>query len=198
MPIDFTDAPEQRGFEPIPEKTIVPLTMHIRPGNAGEGGMLKRSSKGDCEMLDCEFIVVEGEYKNRRFWHNLIMGGTTAGHEQAREISLGLLKAIVDCAKGLDPKDDSAAARAARTLEYKDFDGMNFRARLGIEKGGPKFVNGQPTGENYPDRNYILEVITKGRKDWQPVEQQPPFNGGGKGAGDGAAAAAPVERPEWA
>ena len=56
----LSEAPPQRDFDLIPDGTIATVQLTIRPGGAGEGGLLKRSANGDCEMLDCEFIVVDG------------------------------------------------------------------------------------------------------------------------------------------
>ena len=52
MAFDYTDAPEQRGTELIPADTVATVQLTIRPGGAGEGGLLKRSKDGGCEMLD--------------------------------------------------------------------------------------------------------------------------------------------------
>ena len=52
MPYDYTDAPPPRDFEIIPAGEIVTVSLHIRPGGAGEGGLLKRGKEGTCEMLD--------------------------------------------------------------------------------------------------------------------------------------------------
>ena len=62
MPYDYTDAPPSRDIELIPHGTIATVVLHIRAGNVGEDGMLKRSKMGDCEMLDCEFVVLDGPY----------------------------------------------------------------------------------------------------------------------------------------
>jgi hypothetical protein len=51
MPYDYTDAPPPRDIELIPHGTIATVVLHIRAGNVGEDGKLKRSAKGDCEML---------------------------------------------------------------------------------------------------------------------------------------------------
>ena len=46
MSYDFNGADRQSsGFDPIPAGTIVPLTMSIRPGGAGDGGWFKQSPK---------------------------------------------------------------------------------------------------------------------------------------------------------
>jgi hypothetical protein len=193
MPFDYTDAPPP-SFDLIPAGTIATVSIHIRPGDVGEDGMLKRSEKGDCEMLDLELTVVDGPYKGRKFWHNLLLVGTTDGQKKMAAGNLGVLKAILDSALGLMPNDVSAEARAARTVSVMAFEGMNFIAKIGEEKGGPK-----KDGGNYPDKNVIAGAITKDKTGWHAVEQPPPFVGGGGGAAPTPSApAAPVERPEWA
>jgi len=196
MLFDYSNAPPRRDIELIPHDTVVTCILHLRPGGAGEDGLLRRSAKGDCEMLDVEFTVVDGLYKGRKFWEYFLVNGTTDGQAQAVEISNGRL---------LKPDDMSPQARAARTVDYKDFEGKTFIGKVGIEKGGPKKdkTTGQLTGENWDDKNILAEAITPDKKDWHPVEQPPPFNGGGAGAGAQAAAApantaAPVARPGWA
>jgi len=194
MAFDYTDAPPPK-FELIPHGTPATVSMHIRPGNAGEGGMLKRSTDGNSEMLDLEFTVLDGAYKGRKFWQNLILAGTTDGHAKAADISKGTLKAILDSALGLKPNDVSPEARAARTVELKQFEGMIFIAKIGIEKGGPK-----KDGGFWDDKNVLAGVITPDKKEWHHVEQPPPFTGSGEGAAapTPAAPAAPVNRPSWA
>jgi hypothetical protein len=197
MPFDYSSAPPPRDIELIPRDTIATLSMHLRPGGAGEGGLLKRSKDGGCEMLDVEFAVVDGLYKTRKVYEYFVVNGTTDGHAQAVDISLGRLKAILDSALGLQPDDMSPQARAARTVDYKDFEGKTFIGKIGIEKGKPK---NDGSGESWSDKNILAGVITPDKKEWHPVEQPPPFNGGGGGAQAAAPAntAAPIARPGWA
>src|SRR5262249_35035178 len=161
--------------------------------------MLMRSKDGGCEMLHVEFTLFDGPYKGRKFWGYLIMEGTTDGHKEAAKISQGTLKAILDSALGLKPDDMSPEARKARYVGYKQFEGMTFMGKIGIEKGKPK--NDGSSG-NWDDKNILAGVIMPDKKDWHPVEQPPPFNGGGATAAAAAsapaAAAAPIERPKWA
>jgi hypothetical protein len=192
MAYDYTDAPEQRGNEPIPADSVATVQLTIRPGGAGEGGLLKRSQDGGCEMLDCELVVVDGPYMKRKLWERMIISGTTDGHAKAAEISRGKLRAMLESARGIKPSDTSAEARRARTAELGDFDGLRFIAKIGIEKGRPK---NDGSGENYADRNTIAAVITPDRKDWHTVEQAP------RPAGSAAANAAvvvPISKPAWA
>jgi hypothetical protein len=199
MPYDYSEAPPPRDIDLIPHGTVASVQMRIRPGNAGEGGLLKRSKDGACEMLDVEFVVVEGPHAKRKFWANMVLEGTTDGHAKAAEISRGTLRTILESAYGIKPDDMSPQARAARTVELKVFDNLTFKAKIGVEKGGPK---NDGTGENWADKNILAGVITPDRKDWHPIEQAPPFNGGGAGTTASPAApatpAAPIAKPRWA
>jgi len=193
MPYDYTDAPPARDFEVIPAGEIVTVSLHLRYGGAGEDGVLKRSKDGGCEMLDMELTVIDGQYKGRKFWEYMVVDGTTSGHAQAADITRGILKAIIDSAKGLMPDDISAEGRAARTVSLKDFEGMCFMVKIGVEKGGPK---NDGSGGNYADKNCIGSVITKDKQGWRPVEQVPPFDGGTSGGP--TTPSTPVTRPSWA
>jgi hypothetical protein len=149
MPFDYTDAPPP-SFDLIPDGTVAGVSIYIRAGNVGEDGMLKRNKNGDCEMLDFEFTILDGPSKSRKFWHNLLLVGTTDGQKRMAATNLGVLKAILDSALGLKPNDVSAEARAARTVSVKWFDGKSFIAKIGVEKGGPK---NDGSGGNWPDKN---------------------------------------------
>ena len=140
-------------------------------------------------MLDLEFVLVDGPYARRKFWTNLVLEGTTPGHAQAVEISRGVLRGILELARGIKPDDLSDQARARRMADLKDFDNIIFVARIGVEKGKPR---NDGSGESYPDKNVIAGIITPDKKDWHPVDQPPPFNGG---AGAGTAASPPPATP---
>ena len=147
MSIDFNTAPEQRAFDLIPADTICAVKMTIRPGGHGEDKMLKRSKDGGCEMLDCEFVIVDGPYAGRKFWESLILNGTTTGHAKAAEISRGRLRGILESARGIKRKDESEEARKARIVSLGDFDGMPLhrqdRHREGCREGERRVLAGQ-------------------------------------------------------
>jgi hypothetical protein len=196
MPYDYSDAPPPHDIELIPHGTVATVVMHIRAGNVGEDGMLKRSKDGACEMLDCEFVVADGLHAKRKFWEYMILAGTTDGHAKSVDINRGTLKASLDSALGLKPDDVGPQARAARTVSLKQFDGITFIAKIGVEKGKPK---NDGSGENWPDKNILAGVVTPDKKEWHPVEQPPPFDGGGApSATANNKPAAPIERPSWA
>jgi len=195
MPYDYSDAPPPQ-FEVIPHGTTATCVIRIRPGNVGEDGMLTRSKDGGCEMLVGELTIADGPYKGRKLFERWILAGTTDGHARSADINRSTLKAILDSALGLKPDDLSPQARAARTVSLKQFEGLSFIGRIGIEKGRPR---NDGSGENWPDKNILAGVVTPDKRDWHPVEQLPPFNGGGGGAQAASTeTVAPIARPGWA
>jgi hypothetical protein len=191
--LDFNTAGEQRSFDVIPANTTVTLQLTIRPGNAGDGGWLKRSADGASEGLDCEFTVVSGEYAKRKLWQLYTLRGTTQGHADAGEISRNTLRAILESARGILPSDKSEAAQNARKIAgWQDLDQVRFLARLGV----------RPPQGTYPAKNTILEVITPDRQVWKQPEQISAKASSGGVAPSAAPAAAPpanaIARPQWA
>jgi hypothetical protein len=79
----------------------------------------------------------------------------------------------------------SEAAKAARNVEYAEFDGLRFLCKVGIE----------PAHGDYKAKNFLAEVITPDRtKDWRPIEQAPkPPTKGGPGN-----TPTPIIKPKWA
>jgi hypothetical protein len=186
---DFNNAGAQRSFEVIPDGTIAVVQINIRPGNVGEGGMLARTKKGDAEKLDAEFVVSEGEYAKRKFWENMLTGGTTDGHAQAGDITMRRLRAILESARGIKPTDVSEAAKQARVADYAAFDGMRFMCKIGVE----------PARGEYKAKNIIAEIITPDRREWHPIEQEAKqAKPNGADATPTGASVAAIKKPEWA
>jgi hypothetical protein len=185
--MDYNEAGPQKNFEPIPDRTVVPVQLTVRPGEIGEGGWLTRSKDGASEGLDCEFIVTEGEYAKRKFWGRFTIGGATPKHSEAGEITRRMLRAILESARNIRPDDQSEAAKQARVAEYGDFDGLRFLVRVGIS----------PAANGYPAKNTVREVITPDRKEWRAIEQIA-RDPAAKAAGTDAAIAAVISKPEWA
>src|SRR6516225_9466311 len=158
---DYNTADGQRDLDVIPNGTIAVLRLNIRPGDAGEDSILRRSRDGGCEMLDCEFIVVAGPYAKRKFFSNMVLSGTTDGHAQAADITRARLRAILESARSIKPTDVSEAAKKARVAEYRDFDGLRFVVKIGVEAA---------SGE-YKAKNILAEAVTPDRKEWHAVEQ---------------------------
>jgi hypothetical protein len=182
---DFNEASAQRSFDVIPDGTIAVVQINVRPGNAGEGGLLKRTKTGDAEGIDAELIVVDGEYAKRKFRSYMLTGGATDGHAQAADITASRLRAILESARGIKPADVSEAAKKARVADYADFDGMRFMCKIGVE----------PARDIYKAKNILGDVITPDRKEWHAIEQvertarpaEAPVN-----------TVTPIKKPVWA
>jgi hypothetical protein len=192
---DYSTADEQRSFELIPSGTNAVIEINLRPGNAGEGGLLTRTKSVDkdgkprppAEALDLEFIIIEGPFAKRKLWGFYVVSGTTDGHEQAADITKARLRAFLESARNIKPTDVSEAAKKARTAELTEFDGLRFMGKIGIERGTGDYIG--------KDKNILLEVITPDRKEWHPIQQVPkqreiPLSSG--------SAVTPITKPQWA
>lgn len=159
MSLDFNDAPEQQSMEVIPAGTVVPLAMKIRPGGTGDGGWYVQSKSSAAQYLDCEFIVTAGPFAKRKIWQTFVMAGDGSdGHTKAINISRATLRAIIESARGIDPKDQSPnAVQARRIAGWDAFQGLTFVAKLSIQKS-----------KDYPDKNQIQTVLTPGHKEYSP------------------------------
>jgi hypothetical protein len=146
----------------IPDGTIVPVQVTVRPGGAGDGGWLKHSKDGTCLMLDVEFTVIEGKYARRKFWTLLTVEGETEGHQKAADISRSRLRAFLEGAHGINPSDESERAAACRLVSsYQGFDNLRMWVVVGLEKG----KNG------YKDKNFLKAVVTPDKKEWSKLDQ---------------------------
>jgi hypothetical protein len=154
---DFNDAEPQL----IPAGTVAALEMSIRTGDSGEGRWLKTSKDGRSRGLDCEFTVIDGEYKNRKLWTRLTMEGQSHGHRLAGDISRRMLRAILESARGVRPDDTSEAAKAARKVGWGDLDGIRFLGRIGVE----------PAKGEFAAKNCVHEAITPGCEGYHRIEQ---------------------------
>jgi hypothetical protein len=192
MSLDFNDVGDQRSFEVIPDGTVCTLQLTVRPGGVGDGGWLTRAKDGNSEHINGEFVVVNGSYANRKLWTRYTVNGTN--HAEAIDIATRQLKAILQSARGVNPKDQSDAAKAALRLHnYGDFNQLRFVARLGVE----------PPRDGYAAKNTIKEVITPEKQAWTKPEQiDRDLLGKAANAaarvGPSAPPANAIARPQWA
>ena len=163
MAIDFNAADEQReSAGAIPAGSMVKVRLTVRPPQvAGSDPMLKLSKKGDCEMLDCEFEVIAGQFATRKIWNNYIIDGVSDGHKKAGQISMRTMRAIVEATRGISPKDQSPAATQARVIAgWSDLQGAEFGIVVGIDqpKPGDRYVN-----------NTIKRILTADDEQYQAI-----------------------------
>jgi hypothetical protein len=189
-------------FEVIPENTVCTLQLKIRAGGAGganDDGWSKCSADGASEHIDCEYRVIDGDYKGKKLWEARTIRGKLPKHQDAGVFTMRFFRALFESAKGIRPDDKGEAAEAARksVKGWADFNGLCFMARLGV----------RPPEGTFPAKNTILEVITPERMEWQQPEQLPPTASRGTAAAAAAPSPAPapttppanaITRPQWA
>ena len=192
--IDFNNAEEQQSGDLIPAKTMAKVLMVIRPGGHGPEGWLKLADSG-FEYLDAEFTLTSAPQAKRKFWGNMGVGGPTDGHQKAAQITRATLRAALESARGINPKDESEKARSARQVNgWDDFNELEFAVEIGIEK--------DKKGD-YPDKNKIAKVITPDHSRYQQIMAGETILPGGaqKTEAAKAAPAAPATSnpvPAWA
>jgi hypothetical protein len=168
---DLNDAQPQLGpiGELIPDGTFAKVKMTIRPGGVNgstqiDVGLLKASQSSDAKMLDCEFTVVAGAYARRKFWQNFTVAGgklDEKGQSKGWNISKSAFRAMVDSALGLDPRDESPAAKGKRVIQgLKQLDGIVFAARIMVEPA---------SSPQYKDANKLANVVLPGEPQYAAV-----------------------------
>ncbi len=173
---DFSSAEDQQTFDIIPKGTIARVRMTVKPGGHDDpvqgwtGGYATQGTTG-AVYLNCEFVILEGQYARRKVW-SLIGLHSPKGPEYAN-MGRSFIKGILNSARGFSAKDNSPQAVTARRINgLADLDGIEFTARIDVEKDQ----------RNGSDRNVIKVAVTKDHKDYgssggsgsAPPAQSPP------------------------
>ena len=160
---DFNNAESQQSFDVIPKGTIVPVRMTIKPGGFDDpnrgwtGGYATHNQSSGSVYLNCEFVITEGKYARRKIW-SLIGLFSHKGPEWGN-MGRSFVRGILNSARGLKDKDDSETAQRARRINgIGDLDGIEFLAKIDIEKD-----------QNGEDKNTIKFAITPDHKEYQGV-----------------------------
>ncbi|MFC7422084.1 hypothetical protein ACFQNF_19680 [Iodobacter arcticus] len=137
---DFNDADaQQSGFDLIPKGTIVPLRMSIKPGGHDDaeqgwtGGYASESFDTGSIYLMCEFVVTAGPYDKRKLWS--LIGLYSPKGPTWGQMGRSFIRAALNSARNIHPIDNSPEACAARRISgFDELDGLEFLARVDIEK----------------------------------------------------------------
>ena len=154
---DFNSA--QSNGTVIPKGTLAKVRLTIRPGGFDDpsqgwtGGYAKRGATG-AVYLDAEYTVVEGQYARRKIWS--LIGLYSPKGPDWGNAGRGLIKGILNSARGLNDKDNSALAQAKRRISgFAELDGIEFIARMDVGSD----VNGE-------DKNEIRAAVTPDHRDY--------------------------------
>ena len=192
---DYNDADDQSSFDLIPKGTLVKVRMTIRPGGYDDphqgwtGGYATRNEKTGSVYLNCEFVVLEGDYARRKLW-SLIGLHSPNGPEWAR-MGRAFIRACLNSARGIDPKDESPEAQNARRISgFQDLDGLELLGKVDWEKdqnGNDKHVVKTAIGPDHRDYGALMGRVPRPAFAAAPVAPQQSANPG----------PAP-KRPSWA
>ncbi len=169
VPYDFNDVPDQ-GFELIPSGVKAKLNIELIKPDPGmsANSFLHKSKESNLHYLRLKFIIVSNPSKGRVFTQNFMYGipgvprtelsnQLSEGTVKAVNIALSNLKAMVQSARGIDPKDKQAncAIRSFQELHH-----IQIAASIKIAK------NKDPA---YSDSNEIAYVIRTNNEDYGPI-----------------------------
>ncbi|BBB57862.1 hypothetical protein MPCS_01873 (plasmid) [Candidatus Megaera polyxenophila] len=148
---NFNDAEDQMSYELIPHKTIAKVRLLIKKGNhvtkEWPDGWATKSKSGSCVYLACEFVILSGEYENRKVWSNI--GLHSDNSPLYAEIGRSMIRAILNSANSLHSKDKSPEAEKQRQIKsFADLDNLVCLAEITINDKG------------YKPRNEIKTILT--------------------------------------
>ncbi len=196
---DFNDAEDQRDFALIPPKTLAKVVMTIRPGGYDDpsqgwtGGYATRSDKTNAVYLNGKFTILEGPFAKRVVFG--LIGLYSPKGPDWTNMGRSFLRAILNSARGIHPSDQSPQAQTARRIRgFVDLDGIEFVARIDVEKD-----------QNGDDKNVVKAAIQPDHKSYPGLMGAAPRAPAPSGGYGGAPAAAPTAatggvptRPAWA
>lgn len=191
---DFNDADEQSSFDLIPKGTLVKVRLTIRPGGYDDpsqgwtGGYATRNENTGSVYLNCEFVVLGGEYARRKLW-SLIGLHSPKGPEWAR-MGRAFIKACLNSAHGIHPKDESSQAQNARRIGgFKDLDGLEFLAKVDWEKD-----------QNGNDKHVVKAAIGPDHKGYAALmgAARPAASATAQASAQGPSRSPGPTRPSWA
>ena len=136
---NFNDAADQMSYELIPDKTLAKVVIKVKRGGyiteEFDDGYATKSKSSDSVYLACEFVVVGGEYDNRKVWSNI--GLRSENSDKYASIGRSTIKAILNSANNLHPEDKSPQAEQMRNIkDFGDLDNLHVLAEIIINDKG--------------------------------------------------------------
>ena len=182
---DFNDAEQQQGFDLIPKGTLVPVRMTIKPGGHDDpaqgwgGGYATESFETGAIYLAAEFVVTGGEHAKRKMWSNI--GLHSKKGPIWSQMGRSFIRAVLNSARNVHPQDNSPQAAAARRIQgFHELDGIEFLARVDVEKDAKGL-----------DRNVVKLAVEPDHPEYAKLMGVPPKAKTGGGTSGAPAQAAP-------
>lgn len=205
MSINLNESGEQStGGAPIPPNSRVFVKLIIQHPKAGREARtypLTQSAGSSLEYLATQLEVCCGTFAGKTLYHNFnLSGASTDGQRKAVDISMRSMRALVEAARMVSPKDNSPQATQARMLNaWTDVDGLTFPIVVDCEisrpnNEGKRFVN-----------NVLKRVVTVDDAEYQQlrtvgqiITDEPLPQVSAAAAGASAAAGKGTPMPPWA
>ena len=128
--------------------------MLFRSAQGWTGGYATESFDTGSVYLACEFVVLEGPFAKRKMWSNI--GLQSRKGPAWGQMGRSMIRGILNSARNVSPQDNSPQAATARRISgFADLDGIEFLARVDVEKDGK--------GEN---RNVVKLAVEPDHKDY--------------------------------
>lgn len=182
---DFNDAKQTSNI--IPKGTLAKVRMTIRPGGHDDpsqgwtGGYATRGTTGSV-YLNIEYTVLEGPFAKRKVF-GMIGLYSPKGPDWAN-MGRGLVRSMLNSARGISDKDNSPQAQGARRISgFGDLDGLEFVARIDVG-----------TDSNGDDKNDIRTAATPDHREYAALMGSLPA----APATQSSATPATGGRPAWA
>ncbi len=157
---DFNDAKQNANI--IPKGTLAKVRLTIRPGGFDDpaqgwtGGYATRGTTGSV-YLSGEFTVLEGPYARRKIF-TLIGLYSPKGPDWAN-MGRSLVRGMLNSARGISDKDNSAQAQAARRIGgFADLEGLEFVAKIDVG-----------TDTNGEEKNEIRTAVTPDHREYAAI-----------------------------
>ena len=192
---DFSGADTQSTGNggPIPAGTCAKFILAIRPGGYGPEGLFTQGQTGSV-YLNTELTITLGKYARRKVFHKIGFQGApeslakNGGVDKWAAQGRSFMRAVLESARNINPKDTSANANAGRAVQsFNQLNGLEFAAKIGVEK--------QANTKGEFDNN-IMAVLVPGDKDYEAVMSGNYVPGApAPQGGFGAAPTAPA--PQW-
>lgn len=154
---DFNDAKQTSNI--IPKGTLARVRVTIRPGGHDDpsqgwtGGYATRGTTGSV-YLNIEYTVIEGPFTKRKVFS--MIGLYSAKGPDWANMGRGLVRSMLNSARGISDKDNSPQAQAARRISgFGDLDGLEFIARIDVG-----------TDSNGDDKNDIRTAVTPDHREY--------------------------------
>lgn len=171
---DFNTAEARGEFALIPDGTVAPFHLKIRPGGFnspefGNEGLATKSMSSNAIYLNCEYTCIEGDYINRKVFG--LIGLYSPNKDNAFGNSgRSMIRSLILSSRGFELEDQSPQAQQALVLSgFSQLDGIEFLAKVSQRTDKPTrdYPNPEP-------RNQINLALTSDTDAWKAY-----YNNGG-------------------